>query len=105
MKKEIQQFLDYPDDKLEKIRKQFFLCVWMMFLSLLSVTALFFFSHFYLGNDHLSILLLFAMVCIMSGSLFSRQTLRHIELIQELKKLKSNQEASSNWGTPSPEDP
>ena len=90
MKKELQQYLDMPDDKLEKTRKQFTLCLCLALLAIMMMIGLFFFFHFYAKNYNLSIVFLFAMVCCMSGSLFSRQTLRYIELVQELKKLKSN---------------
>lgn len=86
MKKELQHYLEMSDEQLEKRRKLFSLCIWLTFLSIMMMVGLFCFFHFYVQNYNFSIFFLFCMVCCMSGSLFSRQTLRYIELIQEFKK-------------------
>ena len=90
MKKEIQQFLDYPDDKLEKMRNMYVLSCCLSVIALLMMTGFFFFFLFLQKNTMMAILFLFVLLTVITGSIFSRQTLRYIEIVQELKQIKSN---------------
>jgi uncharacterized membrane-anchored protein YitT (DUF2179 family) len=88
--KDLPQYLDMPGDKLARIRKQLSLGLWIMSICFIIVAGMFFFFHLYVKNYRYSILFLFVLLCVMAGSLYSRQTLRYIEIIQELKKKKND---------------
>ena len=93
MKHELKRFLEMPDEKLEKERKRWVFCQWVCSIGMIVSLASFYFT-FYTQGSKQTIAVLFGFVCMMSGLMASGQSQRHIELVQELKKLKSNKENS-----------
>jgi hypothetical protein len=102
MKHELKRFLEMTDAKLEKERKRWVLCHWVCSIAMITSLACFYFS-FYTQDAKQAIVFVFGFVCTMSGLIVSAQTRRHIVLVQELKKLKSNKTDFPDSAQASPE--
>ena len=101
MKHELKRFLEMPDKKLEKERKRWVFCSWVCSIGMIvSLTS--FYIAFYSQDSKQTIVVLFGFVCTMAGMNASMQSRRHIVLVQELKKLKSNKKDASD-GVPPPQ--
>jgi hypothetical protein len=95
MNKEIQIYLDMSDEKLENMRKLYAISCSLAILAILIVAGLFLYF-IYVQQTTTAILLLFGFAIVLTGSIFSRQTLRYIEVVQEFKNIKSNEISSTD---------
>ena len=86
--KELKQYFEMPDEKLEEVRKQCLFIRRLTLFALIVMTSLFFFLDIYLQYHNFSVFILLVIVCLIVVSMSSRQSISNIEIIQEMKKTK-----------------
>ena len=94
--KELKQYFEMSDKKLEEVRKQCLLIRRLMSFGLIFMTCLFLFLDIYLQYHNFSVLILLVIVCLLTVSMTSKQSISNIEIIQEMKKTKIEPIASCN---------
>jgi phosphotransferase system glucose/maltose/N-acetylglucosamine-specific IIC component len=98
---ELERYLNKSVEELEKLKKLYSILIW--FMAFLGIMFLILFAvSFYKDNSSYSILCLFVLICVMSGQSLLKQNYRYIDIVMELKKLKSNGSVPS--GNPAPQD-